>query len=88
MPKFLAIEILSSEVVVGRSLSSSEADSDGGVISLTISLPLYLVGDIVKSVSTAVHFGIAGVSSVVAYLPVASIGGRSLNPAAMMLLCI
>ncbi|GKA89165.1 hypothetical protein Tco_0810977 [Tanacetum coccineum] len=86
-----------------------------------------MIGDIVKSVSTAVHSRIAGVSSVAgiarivtvvslyrpsrmhflkaspfglvsmylkkrdchfAYLPVASIGGRSLEPTAMMLLCI
>ncbi|GJS61643.1 putative ribonuclease H-like domain-containing protein [Tanacetum coccineum] len=64
----------------GGSLSGLEVDSDIGVIGLAISLPLNLVdafdlveivvlmpvlyGDIVKSISTAVHSGIAGVSSV------------------------
>nr|GFA34499.1 hypothetical protein [Tanacetum cinerariifolium] len=125
------------------SLSSLEADSDGGVIGLAISLPLNLVdaldlveddwfdvgayGDIVKSVSIAVCSGTAGVSSIagaagsmivmslygpsrmhflktssfglvsmylrkrdcyLVYLPVTSIGGRSLELAAMILLCI
>nr|GEZ80605.1 hypothetical protein [Tanacetum cinerariifolium] len=59
------------------SLSSSKVDSNGGVIGLAISLPLYLVdaldlvendcfygGDIFKSVSMAVHSGTAGESSV------------------------
>ncbi|GJT40220.1 retrovirus-related pol polyprotein from transposon TNT 1-94 [Tanacetum coccineum] len=59
------------------SLSSSKADSDGDVIGLAISLPLYLVdaldlaeddyfddGDIFKSVSTAVRFKTSRESSV------------------------
>ncbi|GKG11390.1 hypothetical protein Tco_0342790, partial [Tanacetum coccineum] len=40
--RYARIAWTSSEVVVG-SLSSSEADSDGGVIGLAISLPLCLV---------------------------------------------
>ncbi|GKB85907.1 hypothetical protein Tco_0958179, partial [Tanacetum coccineum] len=117
------------------SLSSSEADSDGGVIGLAISLPLCLLsgsveqkqqvlrGVIFIAVSTVVYSGIARESSVVgtagvvtivgvygplimhfrkaspfglvsmyrknrhrhcAYRHVASIGGRSLDPAAII----
>nr|GEZ98215.1 Gag-Pol polyprotein [Tanacetum cinerariifolium] len=47
-----------------------------------------LQGEIFRIVSIAMCFRTTGESSVVAYLPVASIGGRSPEPAAMMLLYI
>ncbi|GKF00962.1 hypothetical protein Tco_0027885, partial [Tanacetum coccineum] len=59
---FLVFEEVLRLLLVG-SLSSSEADSDGGVIGLAISLP-FLSCDIVKIVSTVVHSGSSGEFSI------------------------
>ncbi|GJX91028.1 retrovirus-related pol polyprotein from transposon TNT 1-94 [Tanacetum coccineum] len=98
------ILVLVFEEVSTGSLSSSEADSYGGVIWLAISLPCILVGckrygcneafDVLHGVSLT-PFGIVSESQRFmnrdrhcAYRPIESIGGRSLEPAAIMLLCI